>query len=134
MKRLRRHEKGQAVVEFALILPLFLLLVFAITEFGRVWMIQHVITTASRAGCRRGILPSSDFGEIETIVNDFCAAASLDLARVDTLTNGLEGGFGAGGDTVEVTVTYDFQVLSGSIISALQGSIQLNSTTRMRHE
>lgn len=45
-------ERGATVFEFALILPLFITLVFGIIEFGHAFYLQHAITTASREGAR----------------------------------------------------------------------------------
>ena len=133
MIRHRRKEEGQAAVEFALVLPLFLLLVFAITEFGRVWMVQHTLTTASRSGCRRAILPTSTDTEVINVVNTFCTAASLDLSKVGVTTSNV-GVNGSSGSATQVTVTYAFDILSGSMIPGFQGTFTLNSSTTMRHE
>ena len=133
MRRRFRRREGQAIVEFALVLPMFLLLVYAITEFGRIWMVQHVLTTASRAGARTGILPSSETSDVTTAVNNYLTAAGLDLALTGTQMSGVGTGTSSG-DPTSVTVTYNFSVLSGSMISSLQGTVQLTSTTVMRHE
>ncbi len=132
MKKLQKQH-GQAAVEFALILPLFLMLVFAITEFGRLWMTQHALATASRTGCRKAILPTSTESDVVQTVNTFCAAASLDTDKV-TVSSSNVGIDGTSGNPTQVTVSYPFSVLSGSIIPALQGTIVLSSTTTMRHE
>lgn len=51
----RGRERGATVFEFALILPIFVLLVFGLIELGHAWYISHAITTASREGARHGI-------------------------------------------------------------------------------
>ena len=131
--RRHRRERGQAAVEFALVLPLFLLLLFAICEFGRVWMTQHVLTTASRTGARVGILPASLPADVTTQVNSYLTGAGLDPADAIITTSGVGSAVSAG-TPVQVQVAYDISILSGSLIPALQGTITLNSTTTMRHE
>ena len=132
MIRMRR-ARGQAIVEFALVLPIFLLLVFAITEFGRIWMIQHVLTTASRSGARVGILPSSTTSEVTTAVNNYLTPPKFDPAQASiSMTN--VGVSAPSGAVTSVTVAYSYQVLSGSLIPQLQGTLMLTSTTQMRHE
>ena len=42
----RRNRRGTAAVEFALVAPVFFLLVFGMIEYGRMVMVQHVITNA----------------------------------------------------------------------------------------
>ena len=43
-----KNEKGQSLVEFALVVPLLLLLVIGIAEFGRAWMTKNILTGAAR--------------------------------------------------------------------------------------
>jgi Flp pilus assembly protein TadG len=53
---LRRDERGQALVEFALILPIILLLVVGMLEFARAWNLHQVMTDAAREAARRAVL------------------------------------------------------------------------------
>jgi Flp pilus assembly protein TadG len=57
---IRRHgslnRKGQALVEFALVLPLVLLLVVGMLEFARAWNLHQTMTDAVREGARRAVL------------------------------------------------------------------------------
>ena len=58
MRRLLRRSKkqrGTAMVETALVLPLALLLLFGIMEYGRFVMTQQVLTNAAREGCRYAV-------------------------------------------------------------------------------
>jgi Flp pilus assembly protein TadG len=52
-------ERGQALVEFALILPAILLLVVGMLEFARAWNLHQVMTDAAREGARRAVLANS---------------------------------------------------------------------------
>ena len=54
--RIGRDERGQALVEFALILPIILLLVVGMLEFARAWNLHQVMTDAAREGARRAVL------------------------------------------------------------------------------
>lgn len=54
-----RSEKGAAVVEFAVILPLLLLIVFGIVEFGFMLYNKAMITNAAREGARYGIVAAT---------------------------------------------------------------------------
>ena len=51
-KRSRRGESGAIAVEFAIILPVLLLLVFGIIDFGHAWYMKHLMSDASREGAR----------------------------------------------------------------------------------
>lgn len=54
--RWSRDERGGAMVEFALVVPLLLVLLMGIIEFGRVWNTEHVMTDAAREGARRAVV------------------------------------------------------------------------------
>ncbi len=54
----RRNRRGAAVVEFAVVAPVFFLLVFGMIEFGRAIMVQQILTNASREGARVAVLDS----------------------------------------------------------------------------
>jgi Flp pilus assembly protein TadG len=53
-KRLIRGEGGAVAVEFAIILPILVLLVFGIIDFGHAWYMKQIVTNASREGARYG--------------------------------------------------------------------------------
>lgn len=52
----RKHSKGQALVEMAIILPLLMLLVIGIFEFGRAMYTKNTLTHAARAGARAAVV------------------------------------------------------------------------------
>ena len=56
LRRSAWAERGQALVEFALILPAILLLVVGMLEFARAWNLHQVMTDAAREGARRAVL------------------------------------------------------------------------------
>ena len=58
-------KRGQAMTEFALIVPVFILLVLAIFEFGRAFYIYSAIANAAREGARVGIVRPSDTNAIK---------------------------------------------------------------------
>jgi Flp pilus assembly protein TadG len=67
MKTRSLHAKtrsGVAAVEFALVVPIFLLLVFGIIEFGRALMVQQVLVNASREGARQAVLDGATSAEV----------------------------------------------------------------------
>ena len=54
-----KDEKGQNLVEFALVVPLLLLLVIGIAEFGRAWMTKNILTGAAREAARIAAVPDN---------------------------------------------------------------------------
>jgi hypothetical protein len=51
-KRLIRREHGAVALEFAIVLPVLMLLVFGIIDFGHAWYMKHLISDAGREGAR----------------------------------------------------------------------------------
>jgi Flp pilus assembly protein TadG len=58
--RFVRDTRGQSLIEFALILPMMLVVMFMITEFGRALYTYNVLATAARAGARAAVVAASD--------------------------------------------------------------------------
>ena len=81
MRSIPRNQSGVAAVEFAIILPLLLLVIFGIIELSLYLFNKHVITNASREGARAGIVarfdrfvPGEDGDEVDVrgVVQSWC--------------------------------------------------------------
>jgi Flp pilus assembly protein TadG len=57
-RRLRREDRAAAMLEFAIVLPLLLALVFGAIEYGRVFFLYNNLSTAAREGARRAAVMS----------------------------------------------------------------------------
>jgi Flp pilus assembly pilin Flp len=149
---LLKSQKGATVVEFAIILPLLLLLIFGIIEFGLFLFNRHVITNAVREAARAGIvvrIPRLSNEEIETIARNYCeqylvtfGAGTLNIPLpllredesgnplgVDEDGNAILGGFG---DALIVRATYQYDWLFLSTIGI--GPTTIQAIARMRME
>lgn len=108
----RRGERGQAVVEFAVVLPLLVLLLLGIMEFGRVIHSLLTIQNAAREGARLGITPDTTDAEIEARVRQLADSleGSADPARlrVEVAPAPAER---TAGQNLTVTVRYDFSFI-----------------------
>ena len=123
-------SKGNAMIEFALLFPLLLLIVFGITEFGRAIRVVQTLNSAAREGARVAAVTNPDVDLVTTRVNEV-----LDAANVVGSGISVEGPLGAGIEqTVRVTVTSDFEVLSGTILETFAGTITLQGVSVMRFE
>jgi Flp pilus assembly protein TadG len=65
----RRHQRGQALVEFALILPVFLLVLFGLIDAGRFVYMNSVLSQAAREGARVAAVEASWLGSTATGCN-----------------------------------------------------------------
>lgn len=136
-----RGRGGQAVVEFALVLPLFVMLVFGALEFGRAYYCVHLLTNAAREGARTGSLPGKLESDVEASVDNFLNSAGLSGSWSTTVVVTDPDGTERSGlssaqesDSVDVTVSYDFTVLSGSVVPGFSGTVPLSGQCAFRHE
>ena len=120
------------MVEFAIIAPLFFLLVFGMIEYGRMVMVQQIITNASREGARRAVLDGASAGDVETAVEDFLEQSSITGAEV-TL-DPADPSTAAFGDPVTVTVSIDFSEVSWLPSPMYLGGQEMAASTAMRRE
>ena len=130
--RLKRH--GAAVVEFAIVAPIFFLLVFGMIEYGRMVMVQQVITNASREGARRAVLEGATTSEVVSAVNQMLDSAAVDSKSVEVTVSPdppEDAGFGA---PVSVTVQVPFREVSWLPSPMYLGSTTLEARTVMRRE
>lgn len=112
----RRHwrspRKGAAAVEFAVVAPVLLLLIFGSIDFGRAMMVSNQLTGVAREGGRVGVLPTSSNLDIETTIASHLAAMELPAGNVQTtiLVNGVVANASTANSadliTVSVTVPY----------------------------
>jgi Flp pilus assembly protein TadG len=132
-------EKGAAMVEFAIVLPLLLTLIFGIIEFGLLLYNKAVITNASREGARAGIVFSDysnpiSVSKAQTAVTKYISDNLISFGS-DTPTVAITGTCSSKGTDFIVTVGYDytFLVVPNFIIS-LADKIHLEGETIMRCE
>jgi len=125
---------GAAAVEFALVLPLFLALLFGIVEFGLVMHAKGIITQASREGARFGVLyslnPRSQ-DDIKGHVYQYLLYAGFTHIAPDNIT--VTAADSGTAWSVKVDYPYQFTVLP-DFISGLVGEITLSADTVMRRE
>jgi Flp pilus assembly protein TadG len=112
----RRRDGGAAAVETALVLPILLLLVFGIIDFGRMLNAQITLTEAAREGARAVALDSAPEPRVAT--------ATQGLGGLDAVDISIEPEQGCGSspspdDDAQVTVTYTFSFITP--VGALAG-------------
>ena len=131
-----KREDGAAAVEFAILLPILLLILFGIIEFGFALHGKEVITNASREGARAGIViaslrPSED--QIKGVVSSYLTNFGWDASKAEIAVP--TGPCASFPDPlrVELKYPYSFLVLS-SLIADFSKDIMLSATTEMRCE
>jgi hypothetical protein len=128
----RRKRRGAAAVEFAVVAPVFLLLVFGMIEYGRMVMVQQVLTNASREGARVAVLDGSTAQEVQDTINQYLNSGSIHGAVITIdPANPTDAGFG---DPVTVSVDIGFSQVSWLPSPMYLGGRTLSATTVMRRE
>ncbi|MBU3694495.1 MAG: pilus assembly protein [Rhodocyclaceae bacterium] len=138
-----RH-RGLAMIEFALVLPLFLLLVFGAVAFGTAILDKVVLTNASREAARQGAVyrgtglrPSAT--QVRTVATTYCSQNLIAFggSKVCTVTLSADPATLVTGGTLTVTVTYPFAFLGLTGLLNPFGAnngLTLTASTTMRAE
>ena len=141
---IRKAEKGAALLETALVLPLVLLVSVGIFEFGRAFQTWQVVTNAAREAARVAVLPNGSLAVARERARDYLESGQLPRAAdaavsLTPITLDLGGGVTAAASSVTVTYPFEFIVLqpvarlvvSGSTVG---GAFAMNTTAVMRNE
>jgi Flp pilus assembly protein TadG len=132
MKGDATHRRGQGLVEFALVVPLFLILLFGMVEFGRAWMTKNIITGAAREAVRRyAVMPYDNTitGNAYIQAVNILSSAGLDSSRWNIDIYPVDN------TIMRTDVTYNFPLFIVGLIPGLPtNNILLSTSTTMRRE
>ena len=149
----KKRERGQSLVEFALIIPIFIILVFGIIDFGMGLRAYITVTQATREGARyaavgnpAGTFTSGGSGQCNgttttSTVGKVCSTLNgMNLTNVQTVTVTYPDG-NVPGNSVRVHAEYDYHYITPvrAVVNffsggALDDTIAVSSTTDMRLE
>lgn len=111
-----KNERGQALVEFALVIPIFLMLLLGILQFGIIFNNYITLTDAARAGSRVAAVSRNDSCpkcKAEAAVKD--AANGLDMAKLDIEV----ASTWQPGEQVRVTAKYPYAInILGKVVAS----------------
>jgi Flp pilus assembly protein TadG len=145
MRRRLNGERGAALIEVALTLPLVLLVSTGIFEFGRAYQTWQVITNAAREGARVAVLSNMTSSDVEARVRSYMTSGQLPNAGTAGVVVNRNASLPIGTVTAtasQVTVNYPFQfvmlqpvanlVVSGSTLGG--APITMSASAEMRNE
>lgn len=140
----RNAERGTALIEAALTIPILLLLTVGIFEVGRAYETWQVLSNAAREGARMAVTPNSDPDTVEALVHNYMADGQLSYEDAAAVTVNQGATIVVNGSTVGaslVTVDYPFQfiMLQPVVRLVVPGSnageaITMRATALMRNE
>ena len=128
-RRGRQRSRAAAVVEFAVVLPLLLTILFGIIEYGWIFMVRQTLQTAAREGCRVAVLQSSTAPYAAATDRVSQVMSPTGLAYTLTMTH---AGAGNPVETVKVAVPFADVSLMGNFFGPREGN--LAGTCSMRKE
>lgn len=129
-KRMHEHRRGQGMVEFALAIPIFLMLVLGIIEFGRMFLMYTSVFAGAREGARYGaavetVCDTSGLHDAVRRVGFFAGDVNIGIQYDDGFGNLKACNETVLGDRVNVTTEITFESITGVI-----PELTLRSTAR----
>jgi len=146
MKRLKARfaDRGSAMVETAIVLPILLLIAVGIFDVGRAYQTWAVVTNAAREGARVSILPNSTVGGVTDVVRNYMSDGALPNAATAGVVVDQAASLTVNGASVsasQVTVNYPFSFLMLQYIaqlvtpsSSFSSVMTMQATSVMRNE
>jgi len=133
-----KNQRGATAVEFAIVFPLLILLMFGIIEFSIILYDKAMITNASREGARAGIVSQlvrvSD-SQIQSVVDNYCRLYLISFGAGATPVTTVTRTGSTFGSELSVTVTYTYSFLAlPQFVTGLVGPMNLTARTVMRME
>ena len=139
-KRLR-NQRGAALIETAITLPLVLLVSVSIFEFGRAYQTWQVLTNAAREGARVSILADQTDTQVTSAVRNYMSSGRLPNAASAPVV--VERNVAFGGNTASrITINYPFNFMVLSPVARLvqrtsslgSGALTMSAVAMMRNE
>lgn len=124
-------RRGAAVVEFAIVAPVFFLLVIGLIEFGRALMVQQVLTNASRVGARTAIGLNATTTQVVNATTEYAQGVSVSGVQVSVTPSPAAA---EAGDPITVTVTIPYEEVSWLPAPWFINDTTLSASSIMRKE
>ena len=118
------------MVEMALVLPILIMLVFGIIEFGRILNTYMTVTNISREGAREGAVGGTDAEIIDAVE----MGASLDASLLNIEIDPISASPRSRGSSVTVVVSYDVDIIAPIIGNLIGDPYTVRAQTTMRVE
>jgi len=123
--------KGQATLEFALVLPMVIIFILVVSQFGHMVFVQNVIEQASREAARIAAT-TNDVGKAKAAALNICSALNREDVSVEVIPKSLSSL--SIGDFVTVKITYRYGGIANVIEALVEGEAMLKSKSMMRME
>lgn len=129
LKRLLKSRSGQSLVEMAIILPVLLMLIFGMVEFGRILSSYLIMENLSRDAARYGVVGHTD-AEITNLINTENPGLDSDILDIDINPTGTR----TRGTALTITLGYSVDIVSPIISDLLPNPFPLETSCTMMVE
>ena len=131
-----KDGRGQALAEFALVLPLVLFFIAGVVELGRAWNIKQAVTDAAREGARYSVVQdiTVDSNAVKAKIMERLALASIATADISISPS---ANWRVSGQAITVTVETQFQMgLVGALLkwTGAPAVVPISTQATMRNE
>ena len=125
------RRRGAAVVEFAVVAPVFFLMIIGFIEFGRALMVKQVLVNASRVGAREAVVTGATSSTVVTAVQSYASNVAVPNTAVTTIPDPATA---ATGSMITVTVGVNYDQVSWLPAPWFLGGQTLTASSTMRKE
>ncbi len=131
--RCRISENGQALVEFAVVLPILVLVVLASLELARIVVVKQHLISAARLGARTGTIRNSAIADVDNALSTYLSSTEVGTSYTRTISGvSAEADFNS---QVTVTVNHNLTLFSNFRLPGVSGvTVPLSATVTMRHQ
>jgi len=139
-----KSERGAALIEAAVTIPMLLLVAVGIFEFGRAYQTWQILTNAAREGARIAVLSAPTSSLVEQRVREYMAAGQLTEAGTATVDVNRSASFTVNGNAVsasQVSIDYPFSFIVLQPVArlvapttSLGGAVVMHAQALMRNE
>src|SRR4051812_33870268 len=144
MRRRIKSERGAALLEAAITIPMLLLVSVGIFEFGRAYQTWQILTNAAREGARIAVLPDSSNGDISARVSQYMTDGQLSAANTAAIGIDRSAVLDVNGRSVsasQVSIDYPFSFIVLQPVArlvapttSLGGAVVMHAEAVMRNE
>jgi Flp pilus assembly protein TadG len=139
LARLASNERGVAALEFVLVFPFLMTVLFGIVDTSLLLCDKAVITNASREAARAGVVvrvPQLAASDVQNIALAYTQNNLVTGGTATTPTVTVDQSAGTSpGSPLKVTVTYTYEgLVLGSALSSLTGPVTISATSVMNYE
>lgn len=132
--RRARSRRGLSAIEAAMVMPLFILLLFGLIEYGWIYLKSQEIANTARHGARLGILETATTAGVTTACDQLMTDAGLDGSGYTVVCAPADVSAMAPGDTLTITVTVPYSNIELTGIPLIPVPANLVRTTSMAKE